>query len=182
MIDIGSNTIRMVVYRVTDGTLHPVLNKKYATGLVSYINGKGRMSKEGIHKAVEILRELKEVAGQIHLQEVFPFATASLRNITNTEEVRQAIQAGTGFSVRVLSGQEEATFDYYAPFRAHRRPRACSPTWAAAAQSWSSFGTGLCSARTPSPSAPSISSTGLWRAFCPAGQRYERWRQRWQVC
>lgn len=113
MIDIGSNTIRMVVYRVTDGTLHPVLNKKYATGLVSYINGKGRMSKEGIHKAVEILRELKEVAGQIHLQEVFPFATASLRNITNTEEVRQAIQAGTGFSVRVLSGQEEATFDYY---------------------------------------------------------------------
>lgn len=62
---------------------------------------------------MEILRERRKLAGQIHLQEVFPFATASLRNITNTEEVRQAIQAGTGFSVRVLSGQEEATFDYY---------------------------------------------------------------------
>ena len=114
VIDIGSNTIRMVVYRVEQGgTIHPVLNKKYATGLVGYINGKGRMSKEGIRKAVEILRELREVTEQIRLQEVFPFATASLRNIANTEEVLQAIQAETGFSVRVLSGQEEATFDYY---------------------------------------------------------------------
>lgn len=114
VIDIGSNTIRIVVYRVGEaGAIHPVLNKKYATGLVGYINGKGRMSKEGIRKAVEILRELKEVTEQIRLQKVFPFATASLRNITNTEEVLQAIQAETGFSVRVLSGQEEATFDYY---------------------------------------------------------------------
>ena len=113
MIDIGSNTIRMVVYRVEDGVIHPVLNKKYATGLVGYITGKGRMSKEGIRKAVEILQELKVVSEQIRLQEVFPFATASLRNITNTQEVLQAIGQETGFLVRVLSGQEEATFDYY---------------------------------------------------------------------
>lgn len=113
VIDIGSNTIRMVVYRVADGAIHPVLNKKYATGLVGYRNSKGRMSKEGIRKAAEILRELKLVTEQIRLQEVFPFATASLRNIANTEEVLQAIQAESGFQVRVLSGQEEATFDYY---------------------------------------------------------------------
>ena len=37
VIDIGSNTIRLMVYRVEDGAIHPVLNKKYATGLaVSY--------------------------------------------------------------------------------------------------------------------------------------------------
>ena len=113
VIDIGSNTIRMMVYRVEDGIIHPVLNKKYATGLVGYITGKGRMSKEGIRKTAEILRELKVVSEQIRLQAVFPFATASLRNITNTAEVLQAIQTETGFVVRVLSGQEEATFDYY---------------------------------------------------------------------
>lgn len=113
VIDIGSNTIRLMVYRVEDGAIHPVLNKKYATGLVGYINSKGRMSKEGIRKAVEILSELRAVTQQIRLREIFPFATASLRNITNTEEVLQAIQEASGFSVRVLSGQEEATFDYY---------------------------------------------------------------------
>ena len=113
VIDIGSNTIRLMVYRVEDGAIHPVLNKKYATGLVGYINSKGRMSKEGIRKAVEILSELRAVTQQIRLREIFPFATASQRNNTNTEEVLQAIQEASGFSVRVLSGQEEATFDYY---------------------------------------------------------------------
>ncbi|MDY4954410.1 MAG: hypothetical protein SO073_07205, partial [Candidatus Onthomonas sp.] len=89
VIDIGSNTIRMVVYRVGEaGAIHPVLNKKYATGLVGYINGKGRMSKEGIRKAVEILRELKEVTEQIRLQKVFPFATdASDTSMDTTETV-----------------------------------------------------------------------------------------------
>lgn len=113
VIDIGSNTIRMVVYQVEDGTLHPVLNKKYATGLVGYINSKGRMTQEGIRKAVEILEELRVVTDRIQLSAVFPFATASLRNCSNTDEVLNAIRQETGFTVRVLTGQEEATFDYY---------------------------------------------------------------------
>jgi exopolyphosphatase/guanosine-5'-triphosphate,3'-diphosphate pyrophosphatase len=47
------------------------------------------------------------------VEEVFPFATASLRNIENTDEVLSAIRAESGFSIRVLSGTEEAVFDYY---------------------------------------------------------------------
>lgn len=112
VIDIGSNTIRLMVYRVEDGAIHPVLNKKYATGLVGYINSKGRMSKEGIRKAVEILSELRAVTQQIRLREIFPFATASLRNITNTTQAVNTIQRATGFSIEVISGEEEARYGY----------------------------------------------------------------------
>ena len=44
---------------------------------------------------------------------VSPFGTAALRNITNTQEVLDAIQAQSGFQVQVLSGEEETEFDYY---------------------------------------------------------------------
>ena len=98
VIDIGSNTIRLMIYRVDNGAIHPVLNNKFAAGLAGYITAKGKMSKEGIRKAVEVLTELRTVTEQI---------------ITNTQEVLDAIRAESGFAVRVLSGEEEAEFDYY---------------------------------------------------------------------
>ena len=52
VIDIGSNTIRLMIYRVDNGAIHPVLNNKFAAGLAGYITAKGKMSKEGIRKAV----------------------------------------------------------------------------------------------------------------------------------
>ena len=113
VIDIGSNTIRLMIYRVDNGAIHPVLNNKFAAGLAGYITAKGKMSKEGIRKAVEVLTELRTVTEQITLDGVFPFGTAALRNITNTQEVLDAIRAESGFAVRVLSGEEEAEFDYY---------------------------------------------------------------------
>lgn len=114
VIDIGSNTIRLMIYRVeADGAIHPVLNNKFAAGLAGYIGPKGAMNRGGIRRAVEILAELRTVTEQIALDGVFPFGTAALRNITNTEEVLSAIRAESGFDVRVLSGEEEAEFDYY---------------------------------------------------------------------
>lgn len=52
------------------------------------------------------------------IQEVFPFATASLRNINNAPEVLEAIRENCGFEVRILSGEEEAIFDYYGALQA----------------------------------------------------------------
>ena len=92
VIDIGSNTIRLMIYRVDNGAIRPVLNNKFAAGLAGYITPKGKMSKDGIRKAVEVLTELRTVTEQITLDGVFPFGTAALRNITNTQEVLDAIR------------------------------------------------------------------------------------------
>jgi exopolyphosphatase/guanosine-5'-triphosphate,3'-diphosphate pyrophosphatase len=113
VIDIGSNTIRLMIYRVEAGVIHPVLNNKYPAGLAGYITSKNKMSGEGIDKLIEILEELRTVTEQITLEDIFPFGTASFRNITNAEEVLDVIKNRTGFDVQVLSGIEEAEFDYY---------------------------------------------------------------------
>ncbi len=49
----------------------------------------------------------------VRVERLYIFATASLRNIENTLEVTAEIKKQTGFDVDVISGREEAVFDYY---------------------------------------------------------------------
>jgi len=113
VIDIGSNTIRLVVYRLDGDVIKPMLNKKYSAGLAGYVNKKNCLTEKGISKTIQILKEFRYVIEMLPNCEVFPFATASLRNISNTYEVIEAIKSNCGFDVHVLSGKEEALFDYH---------------------------------------------------------------------
>ena len=112
VIDIGSNTIRLVVYRVDDGKIKAILNTKYTAGLAGYVDDKNFMSQKGINKLITILKEFKEVIAALPDCRVYPFATASLRNIVNTEQVLELVYQETGLEIRVLSGYEEAMLDY----------------------------------------------------------------------
>ena len=117
VIDIGSNTVRLVIYSVNGNNIQAVLKNKYMAGLAGYINSNGRMSKEGIREAVNILKELRMITDQITLQEILPFGTAPLRNITNSDEVLSILKKKTGFDINVLTGKEEAQYDYYGALR-----------------------------------------------------------------
>lgn len=113
VIDIGSNTIRLVLYKIEQNQIKSLLNKKSPAGLAGYLNKDRCLKKSGIRKAVSVLSEFREILDHMTIQEVFPFATASLRNINNAPEVLEAIKENCGFDVRILSGEEEAIFDYY---------------------------------------------------------------------
>lgn len=49
VIDIGSNTIRLVIYTIDNGHPRPMLNKKYAVGLAAYIDKANCIKQEGIN-------------------------------------------------------------------------------------------------------------------------------------
>lgn len=112
VIDIGSNTVRMVIYTVEDTTFHALFSKKYTLGLAGYIQD-GIMSQEGIHRLCGVLLECRMLLNQFDIVQHFAFATASLRNIQNTREAVDQVFLVTGFSVDVISGQAEAYLDYY---------------------------------------------------------------------
>lgn len=112
VIDIGSNTIRLVLYKIIDGQLKQTLNNKEAAGLVGYVED-GRLSQKGIEKAVNVLKNFMLILESVQTEDIFVFATASLRNIKNTSEVLAQLKQACGVDVRVLSGDEEAVFDYF---------------------------------------------------------------------
>lgn len=112
VIDIGSNTIRLSLYEVKDSVIRPMLNKKRVVGLASYIDDNEILNDKGIEKAIDTLNEYKVIIERIELKKLFVFATASLRNIKNTEEAVKKIQDETKINIDLISGEKEAFYDY----------------------------------------------------------------------
>lgn len=117
VVDLGSNTIRMSVYRIMpEGRFELLFSKKEMAGLANYIKD-GILSEEGIQRACSALTSFCGLLEQFHMEEPHVFATASLRNIRNTEEAVRAIRQAVGISVEVLSGELEAELGYYGAVR-----------------------------------------------------------------
>ncbi len=113
IIDIGSNTIRMVLYKVINNEIQQMLNSKIPAGLAGYIDNNNMLSKKGILKAIEALSKFETILESVDVKEVHAFATASLRNISNSEEVLAEIKKHCSFDIEIISGKEEALYDYY---------------------------------------------------------------------
>ena len=111
IIDIGSNTMRLAVYRCEDGKVLPLINKKEMVGLAGYIVD-NKLSKEGIERACTTLNNFKDIIDSVNIDMLQPIATASLRNIANTDEALYIIKEKTGFDIEVLSGAEEGICDF----------------------------------------------------------------------
>ena len=118
VIDIGSNTIRLVLYQMEDGEPQQMLNSKRSVGLAGYVDREQRLSPKGIEKAVEALQGFRQILDSIQPRQTFAFATASMRNVVNTQQVVQAIRKACGLEVRVITGKEEALLDYAGAMRA----------------------------------------------------------------
>lgn len=107
VIDMGSNTIRLCLYRLERGELISLFNKKTTAGLIGYVDD-GMLSSKGIRKACDVLNTYKRMLEFANVKKLHVFATASLRNISNSSEAVRQIYEETVFQVDVLSGYDEA--------------------------------------------------------------------------
>ena len=111
IIDIGSNTIRMAVYQIEGKTFELLLKRKHTVGLAGYLED-GRLVREGIEKTVKILRGFMDFIDTFGIAHVHSFATAALRSAANGHAVTDEIMRRTGVAVRIISGEEEAAYDF----------------------------------------------------------------------
>lgn len=107
IIDIGSNTIRVVVYEITKDGFECIFNKKQFVQLIGYI-ANGRMRDEGKRSMLFALKQMAEVAAHFRPDRIDCFATAPFRSVGNADELCDMIKTFTGLNVQVLSGEEEA--------------------------------------------------------------------------
>ena len=112
VIDLGSNTVRLCVYQYINETIKTIINQKETVGLASYVSD-GILQQEGINRACEVLTEFGMVIDQFDEISAHVIATASLRNINNSDEAVEFIQQKTGMTIHVLSGENEALFDFF---------------------------------------------------------------------
>jgi len=112
IIDIGANTIRLSIYKKTETSFRLMLNKKSLAGLAGYVDKQGNLSQKGIKKAAQSLNVFRQILENIGVEQVFVFATASLRNIENSKEALEELNGLSGFDIDLISGEQEAIYDF----------------------------------------------------------------------
>ena len=117
VIDIGSNSMRLTVYKVKNGTFKILFKDKRMAGLAGYVE-KGCISDRGIKRACDLLLEFRSTLETFDIMDrVYVFATASLRNIVNSDEAAAKITEETGFNIDIVTGEQEAVLGYQGVMR-----------------------------------------------------------------
>ncbi|MCB1492700.1 MAG: Ppx/GppA family phosphatase [Rhodobiaceae bacterium] len=108
VIDIGSNSVRLVVYEGLNRSPSPFYNEKVLCELGDHIAETGRMSEEHILQALAALRRFRILCEHVGCETVYIFATAAARDAENGEEFVARAEEVCGVPVNVLAGEEEA--------------------------------------------------------------------------
>ena len=104
--------MRAVVYQInSDNTFRAVVNEKEFAEILSYIED-GVLTTEGINRLCSVLTRMKVMCDETQCDNFSCFATASLRSINNQNQVLSEVKKETGIEIRLLSGCEEAYYDY----------------------------------------------------------------------
>lgn len=108
VIDVGSNSVRLVVYRVDGRALTPLLNEKVMAGLGRDLNRSGLLAPEGVSLALRAIRRFVTLLEARGVEDVFAVATAAVREARDGAEFARRVQEECGLALRILSGAEEA--------------------------------------------------------------------------
>jgi exopolyphosphatase / guanosine-5'-triphosphate,3'-diphosphate pyrophosphatase len=115
IIDMGSNSVRFVIYEVdTDGYHQEIQNLKVSARLSTYINDEGEMTGEGIEKILNLMDKFSAIAAGYKLTTVRGAATAAVRNAKNRDAILKAVAQHSAFPFEVLSEEQEAYYGYLA--------------------------------------------------------------------
>jgi len=108
VLDIGSNSVRFVVYELFGAHFSPVYNEKVLAGLGRDLRDTGRLSEKGKTLAFDSLRRFKAIAEAQGLGEPLIGATAALRVAEDAPDFISRIRTEIGLNVNPISGEEEA--------------------------------------------------------------------------
>ena len=110
VIDIGSNSVRLVLYRLEGRAIWTVFNEKVLAGLGADLAETGRLAPEGVEQALAALKRFKAVLDAAQPTEVFVVATAAVREASDGPAFVRRLKIDGALSVRVLTGEEEARY------------------------------------------------------------------------
>ena len=108
VIDIGSNTVRLSVFKISGDKVTNLFNEKEQASLKTYVNN-GVLSEKGIQRLIETLRTFKAVVDNFgDIDELHPFATATIRDAANRTEILSRVKEELDLDIEIISGEEEA--------------------------------------------------------------------------
>ncbi|WP_051511529.1 Ppx/GppA phosphatase family protein [Skermanella stibiiresistens] len=123
VIDIGSNSVRLVVYNDLGRAPLPRFNEKSLCGLGAGLDKTGKLAEDAMACAVQAVHRFCVIAEAMGANRIDIIATEAVRRATNGDSLIQAIKERSGRGIRLLSGTEEAHFATLGVVSGFHRPK-----------------------------------------------------------
>ena len=112
VVDVGSNTIHLLVADVDGGDVLPVTGEKVSARLGSGVEKTGRIEEERLALAAEAIDLFARISALNGSPEPEILATSAVRDAENGPELVERLRDLTGLKMRLISGEEEATLGF----------------------------------------------------------------------
>ncbi|MBW6420498.1 exopolyphosphatase [Rhizobium sp. XQZ8] len=110
VIDIGSNSVRVVIYEGLSRAPTMLFNEKVLCGLGKGLGSSGRMDEEAVVRALDSLKRFRALSTQARATDVYVLATAAAREASNGPDFINKAEEILGQQIQLLSGEEEARY------------------------------------------------------------------------
>ena len=108
VVDVGSNSLRLVVFERLGAALMPLLNEKVMCGLARGIARSGRLNRDGVQLAYANVQRFVALARALQVDHLAVIATAAVRDAKDGAKFAAELERRNGIEVRVIDGTEEA--------------------------------------------------------------------------
>jgi exopolyphosphatase/guanosine-5'-triphosphate,3'-diphosphate pyrophosphatase len=112
VVDMGSNTVHLLVAGTNGRRITPLIDSSEALGLGLEVDYEGTISPEKTRELIETLRAFQDMAAAEGVTDLHLLATHAIRTAANRDEITRAIEDAVGLPVEVLTPEEEAEFGF----------------------------------------------------------------------
>ena len=110
VIDVGSNSARLVIYRLEGRAIWTVYNEKALAGLGRDMAQTGQLSPAGVDVALTALRRFRAILQDWSQTDVLAVATAAVRDASDGPQFAERVRRELDLPLRILTGEEEAWY------------------------------------------------------------------------
>src|SRR6202035_2684526 len=108
IVDIGSNSVRLVSYESQSRAPTPTFNEKALCGLGRGVATTGLLPEDGVLKALAALQRFRVLCDTMRINDVRSVATAAVRDAANGSQFLDRAEGALGHKIELLNGQREA--------------------------------------------------------------------------
>jgi exopolyphosphatase/guanosine-5'-triphosphate,3'-diphosphate pyrophosphatase len=112
VVDIGTNSTRLLVARVNDGQVEELERRSTVTRLGQGVDSSGRLADEAIARVLDALDQYRALIDEAGAETVIALATSAVRDSENGDEFRATLRERFGIEARTISGDEEARLTF----------------------------------------------------------------------
>src|ERR1017187_8646110 len=108
VIDIGTNSVKVLVADVQQGQVVAILSKDKTTRLGEGVDGCGKLLPAAIARTIQTVNEFRAEAKALGATDVIALTTSACRDAANRDEFLDGVRRTCGLEVKLISGEREA--------------------------------------------------------------------------